>query len=75
MILITPDPTPLQQVRALNRSSPQFFDQLATILDEEEFDAHIPDLHNDDAAWLVEYLSTVRTSQVHWYRFLTQPRS
>ena len=49
----------LQEFRALNRSSPQFSDRLAILLDDEGFKVHIPNLRDEDAAWLVDFLDTV----------------
>ena len=54
----------IQQLSELDRSSPQFPDQLSTLLDEEECRNNIPNLSDQDAAWLVEYLDDVRTTHL-----------
>lgn len=52
--------TPLQQLRGLNRSSPDFRDQLVDLLGEKEFQASIPNLERVDVMWVVNFLDTVR---------------
>ena len=48
----------LQQLHDLDRSSPQFHDQLSNLLRGEEYRSSL-NLQGDDLAWLVEYLDTV----------------
>ena len=50
----------IQQLSELDRSPPRLPDQLGTLLDEEEWRNHIPNLSDKDAAWLVECLEDVR---------------
>jgi len=54
-------PFPLQQLRALDGSSPQFPDHLSVLLDTEEFNNHIPCLLPGDAKRFVDYLDAVNT--------------
>jgi hypothetical protein len=62
--MVPPDiVSPLQQLRALDGSSPQLADQLAILLDDEEFTNHILTLPEGDARWLVDCLDTVRISR------------
>lgn len=49
----------LQQIRALDTSSPQFLGQLATFLDGEEFKDYARNLQDDDARWLIDSLDWV----------------
>jgi hypothetical protein len=50
----------LEQLDRLNRSSLRFHDQLSNILFGEEYNQCVPELQNDDLAWLVDYLDGVR---------------
>ena len=50
---------PLQQLQDLDRSSPQFHDQLSDLLRGEEYRSSVLNLQGDDLAWLVEYLDSV----------------
>jgi hypothetical protein len=50
----------LQQLNRLNRSSPDFHDQLSNILYGEEYTQCVRSLQNDDLVWLIEYLDKVR---------------
>lgn len=52
-------PEILQQLDHLDKSSPQFSDQLASLLHEERYKLCIPDLQDQDVVWLVEYLDNV----------------
>jgi len=50
----------IQQLRALDRSSPQVPDQLSALLDGKEHGENILSLPDQDAVWLVECLEEVR---------------
>lgn len=50
----------LQQLDNLDKSSPQFSDQLTSLLYEEGYKRCIPGLPDKDVVWLVEYLDNVR---------------
>ena len=52
-------PNPLQQLRDLDRTSPQFRPQLVDILRGKEYQDVVPSLQGDDLTWLVEYLDSV----------------
>ena len=51
-----------QQLRGLNMSSPQFLDQLTTLLSDKGLKDYIRDLQDDDVASFVDCLNTVCTS-------------
>jgi hypothetical protein len=53
-------PRTLQQLRRLNKSSPDFHDQLCKALCGEEYKQCVPNLQGDDLVWLVGYLDNVR---------------
>ena len=55
-----PNPLVLQQLDRLDRSSPEFQDQLYTIFRGEEYSQCVRDLQGDDLVWLVDYLDRVR---------------
>ena len=70
--------TPLQQLRALDRSSPMFHDQLFDFLGEKGFKDCISNLEEPDAIWLVNFLDMVRTPpprNVHQFPFLKSASS
>jgi len=50
----------LQQLDRLNRSLPNFHDQLNDIIHGQEYIQCVPDLRVEDLAWLVDYLDEVR---------------
>lgn len=52
-------PGPLQVLHDLDRTSPQFHKQLSDLLRGDEYRNVVPDLQDDDTAWLVEYLDNV----------------
>lgn len=51
----------LRQFGRLDRSSPQFPEQLTVLLDEKECRDRILSLPDRDVAWLVDYMDDVRT--------------
>jgi len=55
----SPSPPVLQQLRRLDRSSPDFQDRLSNVLYGEEYRRCVPNLQGDDLAWLVDYLDQV----------------
>ena len=55
-----PLPEILQQLDHLDKSLPQFPDQLASFLYGKGYEGCIPKLQDQDAVWLVEYLDNVR---------------
>jgi len=55
-----PSLTPLQQLRRLEKLSPQFPDQLMSLLREQEYGDYVTNLQDQDSSWLVEYLDDVR---------------
>lgn len=50
----------LRQLDRLDRSSPEFGDQLKNVLYGQEYTQCVPNFEGDDLMWFVEYLSTVR---------------
>lgn len=50
----------LQQLNRLDRSLPNFQDQLSNVLYGQEYKKSMPNLEDDDFVWLVDYLSEVR---------------
>jgi hypothetical protein len=54
-----PTPLVLQQLDRLDRSSPEFQDQLHSILRGEEYVQRVRDLQGDDLVWIVDYLDKV----------------
>jgi hypothetical protein len=53
-------PPTLQQLDLLNRSSPNFHNQLSNILYGQEYQQCVPNLKGDDLSWLIDYLDKVR---------------
>lgn len=51
--------TPLQKLRLLDTSSPQFPDRLTSLLYEPWCSDWATNLQGEDPSWLVEYLNTV----------------
>lgn len=49
----------IQQLRALDRTSPQVPDQLSALFDEEKYRDNISSLPDQEAVWLVECLEDV----------------
>ena len=62
-LMSSPTSAVLRQLNHLNRSSPEFHDQLSNALYGEEYQQCVRNLQNDDLAWLVEYLDKVRRSR------------
>ena len=56
----SPNSTALRQLDLLNRSSPDFHDQLSNVLHGKEYRQCVPNLQGDDLVWLVDYLDKVR---------------
>ena len=54
-----PNSPVLQQLHNLNRSSPDFNDQLSNVLYGEEYQECVPNLQGEDLVWLVDYLDEV----------------
>ena len=54
-----PNSPVLQQLHNLNRSSPDFNDQLSNVLYGEEYQKCVPNLQGEDLVWLVDYLDEV----------------
>jgi len=52
-------PPVLQQLHRLDRSSPEFHDQLNSVLCGEEYRQCGPNVHGDSLAWLVDYMDKV----------------
>ena len=50
---------PLQPLHDLDRTSPQFHEQLNDFLRGDEYRNVLPGLQNEDLVWLVEYLDSV----------------
>jgi len=50
----------LQRLQNLDRSSPEFHDQLSNVLYGEEYDRCVPNLQDNDTMWLVDYLDEAR---------------
>ena len=55
-------PNPFQQLRDLDRASPQFHKQFVDFLRGDEYRNAVPNLQGEDLTWLVEYLDSVS----HW---------
>jgi len=53
-------PEILQELDRLDKSSPEFPDQLTSLLYKEGYKNCIPELQDEDVVWLVEYLDKVR---------------
>ena len=56
----SPSSQALQNLYNLDTSSPDFGDQLSTLLYGEEYMKCLPDLEDDDVFWLVNFLDRVR---------------
>ena len=56
----SPSPPALQQLRHLDRSSPDFQDRLYNVFYGREYSQCVPNLRGDDFVWLVDYLDRVR---------------
>ena len=56
----SPGPPGLQQLYHLNRSSPDFHDQLSSVIYGEEYQKCAPNLQGEDLMCLVDYLDEVR---------------
>ncbi|KAF9647762.1 kinase-like protein [Thelephora ganbajun] len=52
-------PGPLRQLHDLDRTSPQFHEQLSNYLRGDEYQNVVPSLQGEGLAWLVEYLDSV----------------
>ena len=50
----------LQQLNSLGRSSPDFHDQLRSVLYGKEYVQCVSNLEDDDLTWLVNYLDEIR---------------
>ena len=57
----------LQPLHDLDRTSPQFYEQLIDFLRSNEYEDVVPSLQNEDLTWLVEYLDSVslQTTSLH----------
>ena len=55
-----PSSPALQQLRHLDRSSPDFHDQLCVVFYGSEYSQCVLNLEGDDLVWLVDYLDKVR---------------
>ena len=60
ILMSSPTSPVLQQLDRLNRSSPDFHDQLSKVLYGEEYTQCARNLQNGELVWLVEYLDNVR---------------
>jgi len=54
-----PDPSVLQKLHCLDRSSPGFNGQLSDMLYGEDYQRCVPNLRDGDLVWLVDYLDKV----------------
>ena len=52
--------TPLQQLRRLEKLSPQFPDQLTGLLRERGYQDDVTNLKGEDLLWLIGYLDDAR---------------
>ena len=70
-----PRSPPLQKLHRLDASSPDFQDQLNNVLRGEEYVNCLPNLEDDDSAWLVDYLDKVshRISLRHFHSSQCRP--
>ena len=50
---------PLEQLRALDRNSPQFHEQLSDFFRGDEYRGVFPKLESEDLEWLADYLDSV----------------
>ena len=69
-----PTSPPLQILNRLDKSSPEFHDQLCSVLYGEEYVQCVPHLQHDDVVWLINYLDTVRCYVTSPIPHSTQPR-
>jgi len=60
----SPDPPTLQGLDRLDRSSPEFHNQLSNTLYGEEYQQCVPNLRDDDLVWLIVYLDKVRHHEI-----------
>ena len=60
LLMSPPSSSALQQLHCLNRSSPDFHDQLCNVLYGREYVQCVPSIEGEDLAWLVDYLDKVR---------------
>ena len=58
--MLSPTSPALQQLHHLDRSSPNFHDQLCNALHGEEYTQCLPNLQGDDLVWIIDYLDKVR---------------
>jgi len=58
-LMSSPSSPALQQLHCLDRSSPDFHDQLCSVLYGEEYKRCAPKLEGDDLVWLLDYLDKV----------------
>lgn len=56
----SPAPLALQKLDGLDRSLPEFYKQLDSILHGDEYRKLVLNLQGDDLVWLVEHLDSVR---------------
>ena len=59
----------LRELRGLDKTSPRFHKQLADILHGDEYRNAIPNLEDEDVAWLVQYLDDVSHRTVFFSLF------
>jgi len=59
-LMSSPSLPVLQQLLRLDSSSSDFQDQLSNLLHGGEYRQCVPELQDDDVAWLVDYLDKVR---------------
>lgn len=50
----------LQQIYGLDRTSPEFDNQLDDLLHGDEYEGCVQELENSDLVWLINYLDNVR---------------
>ena len=68
-----PSGLPLQQLHFLDKASPQFHEQLSSLLHGNAFQSAFLNLQSESLAWLVEYLDSVRLKTTLLHLFV-QPR-
>ena len=66
----SPNPSALQQLQNLDRSSPNFHDQLSKVLSGEEYERSAPNLEGDNLMSLVDCLDKVRCCSALPYSLL-----
>ena len=76
MVFLMSSPTSpaLQQLHHLDRSSPDFHDQLCSALHGEEYTQCVQNLQGDDLVWVVDYLDKVRRRVAFPYSPLNRRR-